>query len=470
MPETKKIEPSYEPWPKQYKLHKMVGTRPVIEESDNRTRFLALVAHRRFGKTIFGCNHCILDSLQVDMEGREHAAPRYALIYPERKQGKQAVWDYLKQFGSDIPTYTKNESDLYIEFEMNGARIMIEGADNPDRIRSNYFDGVFVDEYADVSPELWTKVIYPALSDYNGWGIVTGTAKGENHFLDRMNMAAQSDNWNSVVFPASEELKKEFSMEEDPDLIEATDVFTQDELDTAREEMENNTDLSDTDAAFKQEYGCHFNSAIRGAYYSKQINQARKDERITSVPYESKLPVTTAWDLGVGDEMAIWFAQFAGKEIRLIDYFENSGEGLPFYFDVCKQKPYSYDSHLAPWDIEVRELSSGRTRKAIAKDHGFIFQTVEKHDIEDRIEAARSIISRCWFDRDNCSRGLQALEEYRKEYNEKLQKFKDKPLHNWASNGADAFGYLAMGMRKVNADSDFDQGQTMEADTGFEVF
>lgn len=454
-------------------MHKKVGRRDLIQSDKNieQKRFATVVAHRRFGKTLFGANHCILDSFSIDLEGREHAKPRYGLIYPERKQGKKNVWKPLKHFGEDYPGFDKNESDLYIEFESTGARIMIEGADNPDRIRGEYFDGVFIDEFAQISPYLWNEVILPTLSDYRGWAIISGTPKGQNHFLDKLNDSCESDNWLSAVFPASEELAKEFSIKNEPDILEATKVFSQQQLDFIKEEMENDDDIEDTDAAFKQEYGCQFKQALSGTYYGKKINRARKQERITNVPYESKKPVITSWDLGVGDEMAIWFAQFIGKEIRLIDYYENNSEGLPFYFDYCRQKPYSYSDHLAPWDIEVRELSSGRTRKEIAKDHGFHFRVVEKHDIEDRIAAVRSILSQCWFDRENCKKGVKALEEYRKEFDEDTKTFKKKPLHNWASNGSDSFGYLAMGMNKVTSRNDnFEKSENYTADTGFEVF
>lgn len=460
----------YEPRPMQYKLHQEIGVRDVVGTgTENLTRFGALVTHRRFGKTIFGANHCILDSFKVDLTGREHAKPRYALIYPERKQGKKNVWDYLKHFGESIPGFSKNESDLYIEFETTGARIYIEGADKPDRIRGEYFDGVFIDEFANIGPDLWNKVILPTLSDYKGWGIVSGTPKGKNHFLDKLNHACDSDNWTSAVFPASQELANEFNIDGEPDILEPTTIFSQEELDMLFEEMKEDDDMSDPEAAFKQEYGCQFNSAVAGAYYAKKLSQARKEDRIDRVPYEERIPVITAWDLGVGDEMAIWFVQRAGREIRVLDYYENAGEGLPFYFDVCRQKPYSYGTHLAPWDIEVTELSSGKTRKEIAESHGFIFQTVSKHKVDDRIQAVRSILPRCYFDSKKCQKGLKALEEYRKEFDEDLGVFKEKPLHNWASNGADAFGYLAMGIHKASRDDAWEDHEKT-ASTDFGVF
>jgi len=269
--------------------------------------------------------------------------------------------------------------------------------------------------------------------------------------------------------PASEELAKTFSIDNEPDVLDSNDVFTDEELDAAREEMESNDEINDSEAAFKQEYGCHFNKAVTGSYYAKKLTQARKDDRITNVPYESKKPVMTAWDLGVGDDMAIWFAQRVNSEIRVLDYYANSGEGLPFYFNVCRQKPYSYGTHMAPWDIEIRELSSGRTRKEIAKDHGFIFQTIQKHKIEDRIEAVRSILPQCYFDEKKCREGLQSLQEYQKK-KDINENFKDKPKDNWASHGADAFGYLAMGVDRAAESNNWSEKKTRTADSDFAVF
>lgn len=473
-PKRNEVKFDYSPRPCQTKLHKMVGHRSLLGSDFDKRRFMALVAHRRLGKTMFGVNQCIMDAVANSSKGREHAPPRYALIYPERKQGKKNAWDYLKHFGSNIAGFTKNETDLYIEFKRNNARIYIEGADKKDRIRGEYFDGVFIDEYADVAPGLWTSVVYPALSDWNGWGIISGTPRGENHFYDAFKEKSGNDSWYTVVMPASEKLAKEFRLdgENEPDLIDSTNVFADEELDEIKEEMENDSEIANAEAVFNQEYGCKFKSNIIGSYYGKYMNRARTDspQRITSVPYEKQKPVHTAWDLGIGDQMAIWFAQLVGKEIRFIDYYENSDMGLTEYFDICRQKPYSYQTHLAPFDIETRELTSGRSRKAIARDHGFNFTTVEKHSVEDRIAAVRSILSRCWFDRNKCRKGIKALEEYQKEYDEDKKRYKDKPKHNWASHGADAFGYFALGMDRIEHYNSMKDADTMNARSDFDVF
>lgn len=187
---------------------------------------------------------------------------------------------------------------------------------------------------------------------------------------------------------------------------------------------------------------------VEGAYYTRQIKQAIEENRITKVPIED-MPVDTWWDLGIGDSMAIWFTQSYGKEVRVIDYYENEGEGLPFYFNILKEKGYNYGDYFAPHDIAVRELTTGASRKETAKiKYGVDFRTVPKLSIEDGINAVREIFARCWFDKDRCKQGLRVLKYYRKEFDDKHNCYKNKPEHNWASHGSDAFRTMAVGYGK----------------------
>ena len=186
---------------------------------------------------------------------------------------------------------------------------------------------------------------------------------------------------------------------------------------------------------------------IEGAYYRKQIQEAREEDRITYIPWEESLSVYTFWDLGIGDSTAIWFVQRVGKEIRLIDYYENTGEGFPFYAKVLQDKGYIYARHYAPHDIQVRELGSGKSRLETAQSLGIRFDIVPNISVEDGINAARTIFSKCWFDEDKCREGIRALSNYRKEFDEKNNCWKNKPLHDWSSHASDAFRYFAVGFR-----------------------
>ncbi len=191
---------------------------------------------------------------------------------------------------------------------------------------------------------------------------------------------------------------------------------------------------------------------IDGAYYIKQMNTAERDGRITAVPIESSLKTFTFWDLGISDSTAIWVAQSHGKEIRIVAYYENNGEGLLHYVnwlhDLRDRYSITFSGHYLPHDIRVRELSTGQSREIALRKMGINPRLVPNKGIADGIEAARNIIGRCWFDADNCKEGIRAIKNYRKEFDDKKNKYRDAPLHDWASHGADAFRYFALAWRE----------------------
>jgi hypothetical protein len=189
--------------------------------------------------------------------------------------------------------------------------------------------------------------------------------------------------------------------------------------------------------------------STEGAYYSKHLSKARNEERICHVPYDEALPVYTAWDLGYNDSTSIWFFQVYGKEIRLIDYVEGSGESLSHWLGVVKSKPYVYEKHLAPHDVMVHEYSSGMTRRASAAKMGMALVPVQKTELIPGIDAVRNMLNRCWFDERKCSIGIKALENYKKNWNSRAACWASDPLHNWASHGSDAFRTIATGLHYI---------------------
>jgi hypothetical protein len=201
----------------------------------------------------------------------------------------------------------------------------------------------------------------------------------------------------------------------------------------------------------QQEYYCSFNAAIQGSYYGKLILEAEQGGRITRVPYDSALPVFTAWDLGIGDATGIWFVQPTAFEFRVIDYYESSGEGLSHYAKKLQEKPYVYAKHIMPHDIEVRELGTGKSRKEVALSLGIRPIDVCPKDlsVEDGINQVRSILPRCYFDEEKTRAGVRALKDYKKEWDEKRQEFKSYAYHDWTSHAADAFRYFATGYRPI---------------------
>jgi hypothetical protein len=294
-------------------------------------------------------------------------------------------------------------------------------------MRGIYSDGAVFDEYGLMPPTVFTEVMRPALADREGWAFFIGTPNGKNQFYDIAKQAQTEDGWFFASYKASE-----------------TGILPVAELQAARAVM--------TQDEYDQEFECSFEAAVKGAIFAAELQQARSDGRITSVPYEPLLPVDTAWDLGVGDNTAIWFSQSTrGGEVRLIDYYEASGEGLPHYVNMLRQKPYSYGGHWAPHDIEVREFSSGQSRHATALSLGITFRIAPKVSIEDGLHAMRMLFPRCWFDATKTQAGLESLQHYQRDYNSRLNEFKPAPLHNWASHGADAFRMLAVRHQQLRA-------------------
>jgi hypothetical protein len=185
-----------------------------------------------------------------------------------------------------------------------------------------------------------------------------------------------------------------------------------------------------------------------GAYYKKELIAARGEGRIGRVPYDPLLKVYTVWDLGVGDSTAIIFCQLFHGEIRVIDCYEMSGEGLPHYVKVLNQKPYVYGGHFAPHDIRVRELGSGKSRFEQAKGLGVTFDIVKNIPIDDGISAVRSVFPRTWFDEVKCARLVECLSAYHREWDEDRLDWRLRPVHDWSSHFADSFRYMAVGLRE----------------------
>jgi hypothetical protein len=385
-------------------------------------RWNVLVMHRRFGKTVWLINHAIKVALTCELP-----RPRVAIVAPTFTQAKRIAWDYIKFYAGVIPGVTFNETELRVDFP-NGGRIMLLSAENPDALRGIYLDACFFDEFGMQNPRVWGEVVRPALSDRQGSATFLGTPAGHNHFFDMLQIAKSqveegSDDWYWKICKASE-----------------TGIVKQEELDAAKTTM--------SEQQYEQEFECSFTAAIVGAYYGKLIAGLDDEGRITRVPYDPAYPVHTAWDLGVNDSTAIWFAQvFRGGAINIIDYYENGGVGLDHYADILRQKDYTYGDHLAPHDIEVRELGSGKSRLETAYTLGIRFRVVPKMKIVDGINAARVMIPKCYFDADKTAIGLDCLRQYRQEWDDKRKTFRDHPRHDYTSHAADAFRYLAVGLQ-----------------------
>jgi len=388
---------------------------------DRKERFAIGVAHRRCGKTV----SCINDLIRQAVTCQKPNG-RFAYVAPYYNQAKDVAWTYLKQYAAPVMDGAPNESELRIPI-IGGHQIRLYGADNPDRLRGLYLDGVILDEYADMHPAVWGEVIRPLLADRMGGASFIGTPKGRNAFYEMFSRAENDPDWFQFYLPASQ-----------------TGIIPDRELAAARREM--------TPEQYEQEFECSFEAAIIGAYYGRDMAEAERSGRITDVPYESALPVHTVWDLGIGDSTAIWFWQAVGSEVRVIDFYENNGVGLDHYAKMMHAKPYKRGDDYVPHDARVKELGTGRTRVETMMTLGLKPKLVPGHKIMDGINALRVMFPRIWWDRDKCRDGLEALRQYRADYDEKARVFRDHPKHDWTSHAADAARYLAMAYREIRPD------------------
>ncbi len=390
-------------------------------------RWAAMACHRRAGKTVA----CVAD-LILDAKFTKKQEARFGYIAPLYNQAKDIAWMYVKRLTVDIPGVTLNESELRADFP-NGARVRLYGADNPDRLRGGYFDGVILDEYADMRPSVWGQVIRPMLMDRAGWAAFIGTPKGRNEF-HRVFQRAQNDrDWFALLLKASES-----------GLISAA------EIEDARKEL--------TPEQFEQELECSFEAAIMGAYYGKELAQAEREGRIGVVEYDPYAPVHSVWDLGVKDSTAIWFFQCIGPHIYVLDYYESFGMAADHYCKVVRGKPWFTDKSIAfvPHDAKVREWSmdghsdgSAKQRIEVLVEKKMKPRLVPEHNEMDGINAARLLLPRMHFNAATCGEGIETLRQFQTEYDEKIRDFKATPKTDWTNHCADAFRYMAMAYKEI---------------------
>ena len=393
--------------------------RSVFEDfHDRKQRWAVIVAHRRCGKTVACINDLIVKAL---LENKPHA--QYAYIAPFYSQAKSVAWRYLERFSEPVLSKS-NQSELWVEL-VNGARIRLFGADNPDALRGNFLDGVVLDEMADMKPNLWGEIIRPLLADRLGWATFIGTPKGHNAFYNIFNEATKKPNWYVKVLRADQ-----------------TNLLPQSELDDAKASMSDNQ--------YEQEFLCSFEAAILGAYYGQEMRRLTDLERITTVDYDPMFPCHTAWDLGFNDSTAIWWFQVVYGEIRVLDHHSSNGQSIPFYMGLIAQKEnefgYKYGYHYLPHDARAKTLASGGKsiiEQIATKIDIKHLKIVPNLSIQDGIQATRLALTRAWFD-NRCEEGIECLRQYQREWNDDKKCFNDRPKHDFTSHSADAFRYLSI--------------------------
>lgn len=436
---TKVVTIPYDFEPRPYQL----GFWEAVKEY----HFIGLVWARRHGKDLNCWNYAI------DRASREPLDVTY--VFPTKDMGKKNLWkaktndgrkftDYIPMAIRQLRNSTDdglNDTDHSVEL-INGSIIRLETGDDPDRLRGANSKLYILSEYAEMDPRV-LDVIEPVVEANGGQIIANFTPKGANHAKGSWDAWKNDSAWWTSLITADD-----------------TDVFNEGQLQRLKRRLIERFRLqgrSEVEAIsyYMQEYFCSFDTPIIGSYFGEALRIAREQGRIGIVQPETDLRTDTYWDLGMDDSTSIWFVQRHNREVRVVDYYENSGEGLAHYAKVLQEKGYVYDEHWAPHDIAVREMGTGVSRIETSKKLGINFRVAPKMPLEDGINATRILLARCWFDEEKTKRGVQALENYHKDWDEKLMVFRSKPKHDWSSHGADAMRTLATSIREKMSMSSF---------------
>lgn len=365
----------------------------------------------------------------------------YWHVLPLQNQARKAIWDAVdKHTGKrriDIAfpvelRETTREQDMLIRFR-NGSTWQVAGSDNYNALVGSGPAGIVYSEYMLSDPNAW-QYLRPILLENNGWALFNGTPRGRNHLHSIYELGKAEKGWFAELLT-----------------VDDTGVFSKTQIEQERREIARDRGDDEAENIIRQEYYCSWDAAIPGSYYGKIIAKLEEAGRICEVPHDPRYPVVTAWDLGVGDSTAIWFLQEIGLEVHVIDYYEQSGVGADHYARVLKEREYNYEGHYLPHDADDREWgNNAASRVDTLKSLGVRPVRVQKRaSVDDGINAVRVLLPRSRFDRVRCERGLNALRQYQRTWDDKLKCFSQKPLHDWTSHGADALRCYAQGARDL---------------------
>lgn len=379
--------------------------------------------HRRAGK----------DSVALAIT-REQALRRvgtYWHMLPTLAQGRKVVWDGIRKDGQKVMSVWPDEiiahkrnDEMKLELP-NGSVWQVVGSDNFNSLVGSNPVGVVFSEYSLADPAAW-DFIRPILAENGGWAMFIYTPRGKNHGYTLYQNALKNDDWHCEVLTADD-----------------TGSIPEDAIQAER-------DAGMPEEMIRQEFFCSFDAPLVGSIYGDQMFRAEQEGRVARFPHDEGTAVDTWWDLGRSDATAVWFAQHIGGRMRFIDYWQGTGKDLPDFAEMLdekrRDKRYRYGAHIYPHDAAHKRLGMGG--ESIADQMGKLGYPGDVQpvtgDLWGDIQQVRSSLSRCDFDADNCALGLEALKSYSKEEDENrsspaLKYFREKPRHDWASHGCDAF-------------------------------
>ena len=420
-----------------------VYQRPMLQARGAGYLREIYILHRRAGKDLTAIN-------DITKAATERIGT-YNYFFPTATQARKVIWKGMtggdprahppipgRKFLSYIPDeliaignkgFPKvNSTEMSVEL-VNGSIIQFIGTDDFDAARGTNCIGAVFSEYAHQDPRAW-EIIEPILLENDGWAKFLYTPNGKNHGYHLWKFAQDDPEWYSLLMTIDDTCREDGSP-----------IITHKQIDSLRRR-------GVEEEFIQQEYYCSFKSGTAGAYYAKLIDNAWTQRRIKNIPWDPALPVHTAWDIGVDDATAIIFFQKLPGEYHVIDYYENSGEGVGQYAGILQDKRklgYVYGNHYGPHDLKARVWANdGKPQIVTAAEHGINFQLVPRQDLQDGIQATRVLIPKCYFDRDKCSLLIQHLENYTKTYSKQLAIWTQHPKQDKHTHGADAMRMFAL--------------------------
>jgi phage terminase large subunit len=431
-----------EPVAAQTKVKKSayIPRRHFLQFHNRTQRFAILCCHRRSGKTVAAINELIERALWTKKKDSQ-----YGYVAPFLKQAKRIAWNYLLKYTQHVRKRF-SEAELYVDL-VNGSRIYVLGADAPDDARGLFFDGIVLDECAQIKPSFLTEVIRPSLADRKGWLTMMGTPKGKGNLLYQYWLKALSNKqkWFSLTLKASE-----------------TEIIGKQELEELREDMDENE--------YAQEFECSFDAALKGSFYGKGIARLVERNKIVDAElYDSRYPVSIALDLGKRDHTAIWYWQIIAGEVRFVDYWQSAGYDAEEVCEMLRHQPYHFKEVWLPHDAFHSTFQSKKsTFDTFASYFGSILHKVpdpdgdSEHGKKDQgIDATRKFLRRfpILFSAKNCAQGIECLKNYSREWQSRLGQFSDNAKHDKYSHGADAFRYTALSIQweDIQRSADIDE-------------
>lgn len=362
---------------------------------------------------------------------------------PEYTQARKAIWNAVNPHTGKrrideafpLPLREKTVDDeMFIRFK-NGSTWQVVGSDRYNGLVGAGVAGVVFSEWALCNPSAW-GYIRPMMEENDGWATFITTPRGRNHAKAMYEMAAANPKWFAEL-----------------STIHDTKALNAEQLDESLKEYMALYGEDMGRAQFEQEYECSFNAAILGAFYAREMVAVRKEGRIADIEAIEGRPVHRAWDIGVRDDTSIWWFQVVGAQVFILDCYSASGVGLDHYADIVhkrhEERGWKLGTDFVPHDAKIKEWGSGRTRVETMQSMGLHPQLCTNASKLDGVNAARQTLARCVFHTRCEERGLSALEQYRREWDDDKKAFKASEVHDWSSNLADAFRYLALSWRTV---------------------